>query len=88
MTRIILGVFIMILFIDAVVAIAFRFSFILGYTRGLADDSAALLTGRIQNFQEFIMPILKYGSYCQRLITVQGELSPDMMLQDLLEKLD
>ena len=56
--------------------------------RGLADDQAAVIKRRIQNFQEFTVPILEYYDYCQRLITVDGEQSPDEVVQELLEKLD
>ena len=55
--------------------------------RGLADDRTAVIKRRIQNFQEFTIPILEYYAYCQRLITVNGEQPPDKVVRDLLEKL-
>ena len=55
--------------------------------RGLADDRSAVIERRIQNFQEFTVPLLEYYDYCQRLITVNGEQSADNIVRELLENL-
>ncbi len=52
--------------------------------RGLADDRAEVIQRRIQNFQEFTVPILEYYDYSQRLITVNGEQFPDAVEQEIL----
>lgn len=46
-------------------------------TRGMKDDRIEVIARRLENFQEFTVPLLEYYSYCQRLITVNGEQSPD-----------
>lgn len=56
--------------------------------RGLADDQAEVIERRIQNFQQFTVPLLEYYDYGQRLVTVNGEQSPDAVAQELFGKLD
>lgn len=55
--------------------------------RGLADDRVAVIERRIQNFQEFTVPLLEYYDYHQKLITVNGEQFPDRVVQELLKRL-
>lgn len=55
--------------------------------RALADDQAEIIKRRIQNFQEFTLPILEYYNYCQRLLTINGEQSPDAVEQEIISKL-
>ncbi|MBE9045923.1 nucleoside monophosphate kinase [Pleurocapsales cyanobacterium LEGE 10410] len=54
--------------------------------RGMADDRVEVIERRIQNFQEFTVPILEYYDYCQRLLTIDGEQSPDAVTQELMSK--
>jgi len=42
-------------------------------TRGLNDDTSEVIDQRIQNFQQFTIPILDYYQYSDRLITIDGE---------------
>lgn len=55
--------------------------------RGLADDQAKIIERRLQNFQEFTVPILEYYNYCQRLLTINGEQAPNLVTQELMGKL-
>lgn len=56
-------------------------------TRGMADDQVEVIQRRIQNFQEFTVPILEYYNYCQRLLTIDGEQTPDAVTEELMNKL-
>ena len=55
--------------------------------RGLADDQAEVIKRRIQNFQEFTIPILEYYNYCERLLNINGEQSPDAVEKEILSSL-
>ncbi|MGD1918478.1 MAG: adenylate kinase [Pleurocapsa sp.] len=55
--------------------------------RGMVDDRLEVIKRRVQNFQEFTIPILEYYSYCQRLLNVNGEQSPDLVEQEILSSL-
>lgn len=56
--------------------------------RGLPDDRAEVIERRIHNFRETTIPILEYYSYCNRLLTIQGEQSPDAVEQEIVDKLN
>ena len=55
--------------------------------RGLSDDRPDTIERRIQNFQEYTVPILEYYDYCQRLLTINGEQSPDTVEQEIIKHL-
>ena len=55
--------------------------------RGLADDQADVIQRRIANFEKFTIPILEYYDYCQRLLTINGEQSPDVVEQEIMSNL-
>ena len=57
-------------------------------SRGLSDDTADVIQRRIQNFQEYTIPILEYYDYCQRLLTINGEQSPDAVQQEITQQLN
>lgn len=56
--------------------------------RGLPDDGPEVLQRRIQMFHERTMPIVEYYEYCHRLLTINGEQPPDLVTQEILEKLN
>lgn len=56
--------------------------------RGLADDRAEVIQRRIYNFQENTIPLLEYYSYCHRLLTINGEQSPDAVAREIFDKLN
>ncbi len=56
--------------------------------RGLSDDLADVIKRRIQNFQEYTVPILEYYDYCQRLLTIDGEQDPDEVEQEIIQQLN
>ena len=55
--------------------------------RGLADDQATVIKRRIDNFQEFTIPILDYYRYSQKLASVNGEKSAEEVEQEIINKL-
>jgi len=55
--------------------------------RGFADDTTEVIQRRIQNFEKSTMPILEYYGYCQRLLTIDGEQSPDVVEQQIMSSL-
>ena len=56
--------------------------------RGLSDDSAPVIERRLQNFQEFTLPLLEYYDYCQRLLTIDGEQPPDEVERSIVSSLN
>ncbi|MFB2836211.1 adenylate kinase family protein [Floridanema evergladense] len=55
--------------------------------RGLIDDRLDIIQRRIQLFQERTLPILDYYGYRQRLLSIDGEQTPDRVQQNILEKI-
>jgi adenylate kinase len=56
--------------------------------RGLLDDQPETIERRIQNFYEYTVPILEYYDYCHRLLTIDGERSPDLVQTEIEQKLN
>lgn len=56
--------------------------------RGLSDDRADVIERRLQNFQELTLPLLEYYDYCQRLLTIDGEKSPDEVERSIILSLE
>ena len=56
--------------------------------RGLSDDRVEVIQRRIYNFQENTVPILEYYRYSNRLLTIDGEKSPDVVEQKITEKIN
>ena len=56
--------------------------------RGLPDDRVEVIKRRIYNFQANTLPLLEYYSYGNRLLTINGEQSPDAVAREILEKLN
>ena len=56
--------------------------------RGLSDDRADVIERRLQNFQELTLPLLEYYDYCQRLLTIDGEKSPDEVKRSIILSLE
>ncbi len=63
-------------------------------SRGLAftgevrpDDHPEIVQRRIDLFHERTIPILEYYGYRQRLLTINGDQSPEQVQQDILQKL-
>ena len=56
--------------------------------RGLYDDRPEVIERRIQNFRENTIPVLEYYDYCHRLLTINGEQSPDAVEQEIIEQLN
>ncbi|MDJ0577350.1 MAG: adenylate kinase [Xenococcaceae cyanobacterium MO_234.B1] len=55
--------------------------------RGLIDDQPEIIQRRIQSFQEFTIPILEYYQYRGRLLTIDGELSPKEVTNQIIPQL-
>lgn len=51
------------------------------------DDAPAIVKRRIDLFNERTIPLLEYYEYCQRLITVHGENTPDQVFQEILTQI-
>ncbi|OKH40157.1 adenylate kinase [[Phormidium ambiguum] IAM M-71] len=56
-------------------------------TRGLIDDQPEIIQRRIQLFQERTIPILDYYGYRQRLLLIDGVLTPEQVEQSILKKI-
>ncbi len=56
--------------------------------RGLSDDRVEVIQRRIYNFQENTLPILEYYRYGNRLLTIDGGESPDVVEQKITEKIN
>lgn len=56
-------------------------------SRGLADDTASVIDRRLANFQKFTVPILEYYQYSDRLLTIDGEQTPEMVTQEISRRL-
>lgn len=55
--------------------------------RNLPDDQVEVIQRRIHNFQENTLPLLEYYGYGDRLLTINGEKSPDDVGQEIIDKL-
>ncbi len=55
---------------------------------GSVPDRLEVLQRRTQIFHERTMPIIEYYEYCHRLLTINGEQPPDIVTQEILEKLN
>ena len=55
--------------------------------RGLGDDSPEVIDQRIQNFQQFTIPILDFYQYSDRLITIDGEQTLEEVEQEIFNHL-
>ncbi len=51
------------------------------------DDHPEIVQRRIDLFHERTIPILEYYDYRQRLLTINGDQSPEQVQQDILQKL-
>ena len=51
--------------------------------RGLSDDTPEVIAQRIQSFQQFTIPILDYYQFSDRLITIDGEQTPEEVEQEI-----
>ena len=51
------------------------------------DDQPEIVQRRIDLFHERTVPILEYYGYRQRLLTINGDQSPEQVQQDILQKL-
>lgn len=56
--------------------------------RNLPDDQVEVIQRRIHNFQENTLPLLEYYDYCNRLLTINGEQSPDTVAQEIFNKIN
>ncbi|GAB4546088.1 MAG: hypothetical protein Tsb0014_40490 [Pleurocapsa sp.] len=54
--------------------------------RGLSDDLPDAIQCRIHNFQTYTVPILEYYDYRQKLLTIDGEQSPDLVEQAIMQQ--
>ncbi|MEL6439634.1 MAG: adenylate kinase [Cyanobacteria bacterium J06621_8] len=55
--------------------------------RNLAEDNSEVIQRRLQNFRNSTLPILEYYEYRQKLLKINGELSPDKVFQQLISQL-
>jgi adenylate kinase len=51
------------------------------------DDQPEIVQRRIDLFHERTVPILEYYGYRKRLLTINGDQSPEQVQQDILQKL-
>lgn len=56
--------------------------------RDRSDDSPEILQRRLDLFHEQTIPILDYYEYRNKLLTVNGELSPEQVQQDILKLIE
>ncbi|MGK7915500.1 MAG: adenylate kinase family protein [Prochloraceae cyanobacterium] len=52
--------------------------------RSLAEDQPEIVKRRIENFQDCTIPILEYYGRRGRLLTINGEQSPDLVEKEIL----
>ena len=55
--------------------------------RGLNDDTTEVIKHRINSFQRFTVPILEYYQYSDRLLTINGEQTPEKVSQEIMTHL-
>lgn len=55
--------------------------------RGLSDDTSEVINQRIQGFQQFTIPILDYYRFSDRLITIDGEQTSELVEQEIANHL-
>ena len=55
--------------------------------RGLTDDTSSVIERRLANFHKFTVPILEYYQYSDRLLTIDGEQSPEVVSQEIARQL-
>ena len=55
--------------------------------RGLADDTPSVIERRLENFQKFTVPILEYYQYSDRLLTIDGEQTPEAVAREITKQL-
>jgi adenylate kinase len=56
--------------------------------RSRDDDQPEIIQRRIELFKQLTVPILEYYEYRQRLITINGDQSPEQVEQDILVKVN
>jgi adenylate kinase len=56
--------------------------------RSRQDDRLEIVQRRIQLFQERTIPIMEYYEHRQRLLTINGNQSPEQVKQDIMQKLN
>jgi adenylate kinase len=56
--------------------------------RSLVDDQPQIIERRIQMFQDITLHLLEYYDARHRLLTINGEQSPDLVEQEILRKLN
>ena len=56
--------------------------------RGLFDDRMEVIERRLQNFQENTIPLLDYYNYRCKLLTIDGEQTPEEVTQEILAKIN
>ena len=56
--------------------------------RAREDDEPAILQRRLDLFKERTIPILEYYEYRHKLLTINGDQSPEQVQQDLLKLLE
>ncbi|HEY9652340.1 MAG TPA: nucleoside monophosphate kinase, partial [Coleofasciculaceae cyanobacterium] len=52
------------------------------------DDQPEIVQRRIDRFHQRTVPILEYYGYRKRLLTIDGNQSPEQVQQDILQKLN
>ena len=55
--------------------------------RGLEHDTSEIVKNRLKNFYQSTVPILEYYAYNDRLLTINGEQSPEKVAQDIAAQL-
>ncbi len=55
--------------------------------RGLVDDQPEVIQRRLKAFQDFTIPILEYYQYRGHLLTIDGELSPEVVTDKIVSQL-
>jgi adenylate kinase len=56
--------------------------------RDRADDHPEILQRRLDLFHERTIPLLEYYEYRNKLLTVNGDQSPEQVQQDLLKLIE
>jgi adenylate kinase len=58
------------------------------FARGRQDDQPDLVSRRINLYHEYTIPLVEYYDYCPRLLTINGDQTPEKVQQDILNAIN
>lgn len=58
------------------------------FARGRQDDQPEIVSRRINLYHERTIPLVEYYDYCRRLLTINGDQTPEKVQQDILNAIN